>query len=260
MTRLLATLVIALTFMLSPQAPALAQSQSAAEASADTWLAWVRTGDSELDRVSSLGLEGLARALYTRSSVEPPGAVGVDITRDDLSLYPFLYWPLGENQQDLSDYVAEKLNRYMRNGGTIFFDTRDARYGGDGPGGAALRRIARKLDIPPLQEVPDDHVLTKSFYLLQSFPGRYQGAELWIADAASTQNDGVTPIMIGSGDYAGAWAVTRAGRPAYPVSSGRPRQRELAYRFGVNLVMHILTGSYKSDQVHIPAIMERLGQ
>ena len=37
------------------------------------------------------------------------------------------------------------------------------------------------------------------------------------------------------------------------------RQREMAFRFGVNLVMYVLTGSYKSDQVHVPALLERLG-
>ena len=41
---------------------------------------------------------------------------------------------------------------------------------------------------------------------------------------------------------------------------GGERQRELAMRFGVNLVMYVLTGNYKSDQVHVPAILERLGQ
>ena len=40
----------------------------------------------------------------------------------------------------------------------------------------------------------------------------------------------------------------------------RERQRELAYRAGVNLVMYALTGNYKADQVHVPALLERLGQ
>ena len=38
------------------------------------------------------------------------------------------------------------------------------------------------------------------------------------------------------------------------------RQREFAYRFGVNWVMYALTGNYKTDQVHVPSIIERLGQ
>ena len=41
---------------------------------------------------------------------------------------------------------------------------------------------------------------------------------------------------------------------------GGERQRELAYRFGVNLVMYALTGTYKSDQLHLPAVLNRLGE
>ena len=65
--------------------------------------------------------------------------------------------------------------------------------------------------------------------------------------------------MIGSADWAAAWAIDEQGRPLAPVEGG-PRQRELAIRFGVNLAMYSLTGNYKADQVHVPAILQRLGQ
>ena len=73
-------------------------------------------------------------------------------------------------------------------------------------------------------------------------------------------NDGVSPIIIGSNDYAAAWATDEFSRPLYPVVPGGERQREMATRFGINLVMYALTGNYKADQVHVPAILERLGQ
>jgi hypothetical protein len=52
------------------------------------------------------------------------------------------------------------------------------------------------------------------------------------------------------------------GQPMYPVGRGiaGERQREMAIRFGVNLIMHVMTGNYKSDQVHVPALLDRLGQ
>ncbi|MDO9125619.1 MAG: DUF4159 domain-containing protein, partial [Parvibaculum sp.] len=87
---------------------------------------------------------------------------------------------------------------------------------------------------------------------------------LWVeaslADAGSLTNDGVTTILVGSNDYAAAWARDARGRPLFPVSPGGERQREMADRFGVNLVMYALTGNYKADQVHVPALLERLGQ
>ena len=75
-------------------------------------------------------------------------------------------------------------------------------------------------------------------------------------------NDGVSPVVIGGNDWASAWAVDDYGAALKPVGRGGAgdTQREFAYRFGVNLIMYALTGNYKSDQVHVPALLERLGQ
>jgi hypothetical protein len=182
-----------------------------------------------------------------------------------------------ENQRAPSDTAVEKLNRFLRSGGMILFDTRDAdlSFGisGGTPNGRVLQKIAARLEIPPLEPVPDDHVLTRSFYLLQDFPGRYRGATVWIeaapADAKRAEgmpfrnlNDGVTPVVIGGNDWAAAWAIGPNARYLFPVGRGSSGelQREYAQRFGVNLIMYVLTGNYKSDQVHIPALLNRLGQ
>ncbi len=122
--------------------------------------------------------------------------------------------------------------------------------------------------MPALEPVPEDHVLTKAFYLLNSFPGRWAGGPLWVEAGTSAAvnaieaaaSDGVSSIIIGSNDYAAAWAVDEAGNAAYPVSPGGERQREYAWRTGVNIMMYALTGNYKADQVHVPALLERLGQ
>jgi hypothetical protein len=122
--------------------------------------------------------------------------------------------------------------------------------------------------------MPADHVLTRTFYLLQEFPGRHPRGAVWVeaAPMAAAEaeegmpfrnlNDGVTPVVIGGNDWAAAWAVNDMGAPLLPVGRGMAgeRQREIAYRFGINLIMHVLTGNYKSDQVHVPALLERLGQ
>jgi hypothetical protein len=160
---------------------------------------------------------------------------------------------------------VRKLNDYMRNGGTILFDLREGAGGAQIMGrgsraGEALRRLTRGLDIPPLAPVPPDHVVTRSFYLMQEFPGRYSGGTLWVEATEARVNDGVTPVLVGANDWAGAWAINDAGRPMFAVVPGGERQREMAYRFGVNLAMYAMTGNYKADQVHVPFILERLGQ
>jgi hypothetical protein len=45
-----------------------------------------------------------------------------------------------------------------------------------------------------------------------------------------------------------------------PLTPGEPKQREFAFRAGVNIVTYALTGNYKADLVHMPALIERLGQ
>ena len=239
-------------------------------------LAHVLTGDAEADRVAEAGLWGLSETLFARTSVEPAEPQGVNLETDELSVYALLYWPVTATQPAPSPAAYARLNRYLHSGGMILFDTRDADVAGFGaasPEGRRLQALAAPLDIPPLEPIPPDHVLTRSFYLIQDFPGRFDGRAIWVEaappDAELAEgmpfrnlNDGVTPVVIGGNDWARAWAVDEANRPMFPVGRGLggERQREISYRFGVNLVMHVLTGNYKSDQVHVPALLERLGQ
>ena len=249
----------------------------AERASLDTRLGYVITGNSTVDSVSLSGLTGLSNILRDRTALEPGSPIGVNLERDEIVFFPLIYWPVTPNAQAPSEKVAAKIDAYLKNGGTIFFDTRDHQLSlpnltadDASPSQKALRRLLFNLDVPSLEIVPADHVLTKAFYLLQSFPGRWAGGRLWVEasqsdDAAqrrrgSSNFDGVSSIIIGSNDYAAAWATDGRGKSLYPVVPGGPRQRELAYRTGINIVMYALTGNYKADQVHVPALLERLGQ
>ncbi|MGE0254316.1 MAG: DUF4159 domain-containing protein [Alphaproteobacteria bacterium] len=247
-----------------PPQPAQAQSSDAfaVEVTETTRLAYVLTGDLAIDEASRAGLIGLSVALATRTSVEPGEPIAIDLRRDELAFFPLLYWPMTPSQTVPGDAARARLNEFLRHGGTILFDTRDqaGATSGSGAGTQALRRLVAGLDVPPLVPVPPDHVLTKAFYLLQEFPGRYTGGALWVQQPDMRVNDGVSPVVVSGNDFAAAWAIDGAGRPMFPVVPGGDRQREMALRFGINLVMYALTGNYKADQVHVPAILERLGQ
>ena len=237
----------------------------ALQATSEIRLAYVRTGIPSLDEVSRAGLTGLTNLLNRRTAVEAAEPMEVDPEQDDLIFFPLLYWPVAAEQPSLSPRAVERLNRFIATGGTIFFDTRDQGEGGAagnfaGAASQRLRQLVGGLNIPPLVPVPPDHVLTKSFYLMQEFPGRWSGGQLWVEPTEDRVNDGVATVIIGSNDYAAAWAVDDEGRSLYAVVPGGEPQREQAFRFGINLVMYALTGNYKSDQVHVPAILERLGQ
>lgn len=245
--------------------PGWAQSSDrfALEATKDTRIGYVLTGDTKIDETSRAGLAGLGQILARRTSVVPGAPIGLDVERDELAFFPLIYWPMTETQAPLSDSARGRINAFLRNGGTILFDTRDQNLsgiGGVGPGTQTLRNMVQGLDIPALLEVPAGHVLTKAFYLLHEFPGRWEGGRLFVQQPDERVNDGVSSVIIGANDYAGAWAIDATGRPMFPVMPGSARQRELAFRFGVNLVMYALTGNYKADQVHVDEILERLGQ
>ncbi len=269
-------LTAAAALMLTMIAPQQGRADDAKNmlAALDTRLAYVETGLPDVDQTSRAGLAGLGMALKQRTSYEPPEPIGVDLAHDDLSFYPLLYWPMDPREKNLSPAVLSKISDYMRLGGTILFDTRDMTLGAvrgeSNPGEQTLRRLTAGLDLPPLEPVPADHVLTKSFYILRDFPGRWEGGQLWVEalppegrngeSGPARGGDGVSPVIIGGNDWAAAWAVDASGRPLNEPVPGGDNQREMALRFGINLVMYALTGNYKTDQVHAPALLQRLGK
>ena len=220
-----------------------------------TRLAYVITGDAAVDSAAEAGLAGLSDYVNRRTNAALAPPAGVRPGQDDLSFYPLLYWPVTPAAPALAPPAIAALNGYMAHGGILLIDT------GAAPGAdAALRRVTAGLSVPPLARLTGAHVLARSFYLLGSFPGRIDAGDVWVQRDQDRGNDSVSPVIIGGNDWAGAWAVDAQGRPAHATMPGGTRQRTLAYRFGVNLVMYALTGNYKGDQVHLPSILERLGQ
>jgi hypothetical protein len=270
--------IVGSALLAAPKAQAQAGGDTAWKAALETRLAYVVTGNEEVDRISKAGLQGLTLFLAQRTALEAAEPTGLDPARDELAFYPLIYWPIVASAPRPSAEALQHIDSYMKQGGTVLFDTRDAVEAPPGPGGEArapgmlaLRNILSSLDIPVLEPVTRDHVLTKTFYLLKDFPGRFSTGQLWVealpAESEDTESnrparagDGVSSIIITSNDLAGAWATRPDGQAMLPLVANEPRQREFAFRAGVNIVMYTLTGNYKADQVHIPALLERLGQ
>lgn len=278
-----AALLLALATAMTSLPAGNAEAQNAAnsdqwalEAASVTHLAYVVTGNRQIDDTSRAGLFGLSQYLISRTALEPGDPVGVRLDSDELAFFPLIYWPIDETSTVPSARTMARVDAYMRSGGTVLFDTRDqltanSSAGGFGvsPATQQLRAILASLDVPPLEPVPTDHVLSKAFYLLEAFPGRWIGSPLWVQAQPENEDgnarpvragDGVSSILITANDFAGAWASDGQGNYLHPTVPGDPSQREYAYRTGVNIVMYTLTGNYKADQVHVPALLERLGQ
>jgi hypothetical protein len=249
----------ALLVLAIPAAHALTSSPNPA---IDTRLGYIVSGDSQTDSVAKAGLEGLSEYVNARTAATLFEPDAVQPGQTDLSLYPLLYWPITAETPELTSPQAAALNDYMSRGGIIVIDTRDSGSGaGFAPGTEdALKRIAHSLIVPPLAPLTSEHVLSRAFYLLSDFPGRFTGDTVWVQRDQDRTNDSVSPVIIGGNDWAAAWAMNPDGSNPYAAIPGGQHQRVLAYRFGVNLVMYALTGNYKGDQVHVPAILQRLGQ
>ena len=152
-----------------------------------TRLAYVVTGNADVDSIVKAGLSGLTLFLAQRTALEAGDPVGVDPAHDELAFFPLIYWPIVPGAPKPPQDALNRIDAYMKQGGTVMFDTRDAVEAPPGDNGAsqtpgmqALRDILSSLDVPELEPVPREHVLTKTFYLLRDFPGRFTTGQTWV--------------------------------------------------------------------------------
>ncbi|MED5423642.1 MAG: DUF4159 domain-containing protein [Pseudomonadota bacterium] len=240
--------------------PAAAADDDASRANSLN-LAYVETSNPIVNAMAQKGLQYVANALTQRTALLNVRVVGVNIAKDDLAFYPLLYWPI-ENQT-LDDESYARSNDYINTGGMLFIDIRNGRklaqsfYSRNQP----LHTLGEKLFIPLLSPLPQNHVLRKSYYLVSrdNIGGRHASGDIWLDLGGNTPktdesteetSQHVASLIIGSNDWIGIWSDENAD--IY--------KRENALRFAINLVMYALTGTYKQDQVHTKAILERLNQ
>ena len=256
-------LVAILTLPQSTHAQDTAQMERVQDAALGLHLAYIKTGDGSLDDLSETALESLKTQLTRRTTIEPVGVHAVRPDSAGLEMYPFLYWSVRNDTPSLTEAERLSLNTYIAAGGTLMLDTADEaersfRAGGAHPG---LTRITEGLSIGRLAPVPSDHVLNKSFYLTQVYPGRWANGPVYVEAEGATKGgrDGVSSVIIGSNDWASAWAIDPETGPLVALANEIPRQREMAMRFGVNVAMYALSGNYKADQVHAAELIRRMG-
>ena len=199
------------------------------------------------------GLRRLLWEVTQRTSIEvqlEPVPVGLEDPK--LFHYPLLYWAGSGALPAPSDEAVKRLRRHLTYGGTLIVDSADAAPGG--PFDVSIRRaLEQVLPRAPLERVPQDHVLYKTFYLVEHQAGR----TLRVPYLEGVVVDGRYAVVYCQNDLGGAWARDAFGRWEYEVTPGGERQRELAFRLGINLVMYSLCLDYKADLVHTPFILKR---
>ncbi|PZP54148.1 MAG: hypothetical protein DI586_10260 [Micavibrio aeruginosavorus] len=236
---------LALIFFL----PLPAAAQDNVNRAQSVHLACVKTSN---DEACLRALQNLSVTIKMRTSIEMGDPVIVDLDKDELSFYPLLYWPV-DPQGSTTPAIKNNLRNYLSKGGMVLFDTRDGAYDSSqiiaSPAVKNLRDTLQGIDIPPLKPATKDHVLFKSFYLLNLYPEYDLAGKIWIEDISLPPEEKLSSVLITGEDCISHWG--------YPSTM---TDGEMSYRFGINLVMYSLTGNYKSDQVHMKAILQRMGR
>lgn len=195
----------------------------------------------------------LLQEVDKRTSIEVNTEVpAVSARRDELFNYPLIFMSGDASFEPFSQEAIADLRTYLAAGGFLFIDSNEGLT--DGPFMAAVRReLERIYPDQPLSTLPRDHAVHQSFYLIDRPLGRID-----IAGNFQAIFDGErAAVLVNSNDLLGALARDTFGNWEFDVSPGGERQREMALRLGINLIMYALTVDYKKDQVHIPFILHR---
>jgi Domain of unknown function (DUF4159) len=215
----------------------------------------LKVGDRSADASHESGLSRWSWELIRRTSaparltINAVPADGVELLEE-----PFSVWIGSGAIAPLSEPEVRGLRQYLTLGGVIFVD--DAKPETGDFGRSVRRELQRVLPESPIVRLPAQHVVYKSYYLLDRPVGRVEGPP----HLEAINSGKMARVLLASHDILGALAVQPSGGPTFQVEPGGQEQRELAVRFAVNLAMYVLCLDYKDDQVHAEELMRRRGR
>jgi len=199
-------------------------------------------------------LRRMAWEIDKRTSIDVETEPKIVTLDDKLQDTPFLYFA-GDREFTVPDEAKiQRLRQFLTFGGFMLIDSAEGRTGG--AFNRSVHRLVEAIYTPPkkgLQLIPGGHVVHKSFYLINRPKGRLAISPV----LEGVVRDGRIQIAYTQNDMGGAWARDNFGNYEYRCVPGGERQREMAFRMGINLVMYALCLEYKSDQVHVDFIMRR---
>lgn len=187
---------------------------------------------------------------YTSIRVAPTRQE-VRLNDPQLFYYPFLYLTGCETLPEFSDEEIRRLRRYLVFGGLLLID--DCLANPEGPFLRSARALIKRVfPNEALAKLPGNHTLFQTYFLLEEIGGRRMAGDL-----EAVLIDDRAAVVVSPNDLGGAWARSYDGGYVHECLPGGERQRQMAYRVGLNIVMYSLTVDYKKDQVHLPFILKR---
>jgi Domain of unknown function (DUF4159) len=194
----------------------------------------------------------LAWEVRQRTSVETK-LEGTHVRFSDARVYdsPVLYFSGDRAFPPFSEAEVQGFRRFVDFGGFVLID--DAAPEEDGFDTSVRREIARAFGAQALARLDARHVVFRSFYLVTRPVGRVEGPD----HLEGVERSGRLAVLYSRHDLGGAYERDNLGNYSHSVVPGGERQREFAFRLGVNAVSYALCLDYKDDQVHAPFIMRR---
>jgi len=193
-------------------------------------------------------------SFLTQTTSVKVGAEKRILTLGDPDLFesPFLVFTT-QTKIEWSDQEREILKRYLSGGGFLLVEDRSGQKNGSFD--YSFRQEMKKIfPEKSFKIIPRDHAIYRSFYLLRSIGGRkivnnyFEGLEI----------DGRIALVYSQNDLLGAWAKDIFGNYLYECEPGKQAQRWESEKCMINIILYSLTGSYKTDKIHIPFIEEKL--
>lgn len=206
----------------------------------------VKSRDPITNLNAGRGMYHLTAEVRDKTAIRPNGYVSIDMERDDISFFPFLYWPVTDREATLTDAAQRKLQEYINKGGMIIFDIQSEAAERNG----TLKRMLGNVNIGALEKADAKHTLNRSFYLFSKPEDHYYKGDVWVEQKEFDNPEAVTSVVIARANWAQAWA----GISAAPGT----KLHERALREGVNVVLHAMTGNYKQDLDHNRAVLEKM--
>ncbi len=198
-------------------------------------------------------LKSLCWEISSRTSIRAfPEPRPVALDSRELFNFPFLYMGGSREFPRLSEAEIASLRRFLTFGGFLLADA------GDGSNGTGFdqsfrREVARLFPDRALTRLGADHVIFKSFYLIDRQAGRLATRPFL---ETLSGDSGRALIVYSQNDLCGAFQRDELGEWAFEVTGGAS-QREVALRLAVNLVMYASCLDYKADMLHLPFLMKR---
>jgi hypothetical protein len=204
------------------------------------------------DAGQDAGWRQLVWELMKRTSIEADMATKpVDPGSEDLFRTPLLIWSCQGAAAELDSRARDNLRRFLVLGGLLLIDDPAA-----DPSGAFVQSIRRTMQqVFPDSEfgpVPGDHVLFKTFFLIDRPAGRIIQGPM-----EAIELDGRLGVLLSENDLLGAMDKDLLGNWKHTCEPGGEQQREMAFRMGINIVYYAVCSDYKDDRVHLPYILRR---